>query len=212
MSESVVELKPRPRNRVFIRLSGGRFFTVPEPETYPLEPGSTLSDEDIDRLARVDQYFRGKDKALRLLAIRPRTRQEIYRALEAMGLLPAIQKGIVADLQETGLIDDLRFTRDYVRNRMETKGFGPHRLKFDLKRLGVGAGIVEKVFAEEISGERQEAMAWDLVRKKLASRRPDEGDIRRLGAHLRRKGLDYEIINRVMYRLLRRSNSDTECE
>jgi regulatory protein len=205
MPESIVEWKPRPRNRVFIRLSGGRFFTIPESETLPLETGATLSDEEIEKLARIDQYFRGREKAIRLLAIRPRSGWEIKSALDGMGLLPAIRDGVIDDLKERGLVDDVRFAREYVRSQVEIKGFGPHRLKSDLKKRGVSASIIDDVIAREVTGENQETAAWNIVRKKLGSKKPSEGDIRRLSALLRRKGLDYEIINHVMYELLQQS-------
>ena len=211
MPESIVEWKPRPRDRVFIRLSGGRFFIVPQSETLPLK-GAVLSDAEIEQLSRADQYFRGKDKALRLLAIRPRTRHEIKKALDGLRLARPIRNGILLELEEQGLIDDRRFTVQYVQSKSETKHLGPHRLRFDLRKLGVALDIVDAVLASEITGESQEAVVWGIIDKKLGGRRADEGDIRRLSGLLRRKGIDYEVINRVMYELLRRSKIETQYE
>lgn len=208
MAESIVEWKPRPRNRVYIKLSGGRFFTVPESETLPLKVGSTLSDEQIEQLGRIDQYVRGKEKALRLLSIRPRTRFEIRKALDGIGVIQAIREGIVSELVEQGILDDVRFAREYVRARMQSKHLGPHRLRFDLGKLGVGETIVESVLGEEFSAHTQDELAWDVVRKKLGARGANEADIRRLSGLLRRKGMDYEVINRIMYELLERGDAD----
>jgi len=205
MSESIVEWKPRSRDRVFIRLSGGRFFTVPVAETQTLENGAALSDEDIEKLSRIDQYFRGKDKAMRLLALRPRSRWEVKSALDGIGLIPAIRDGVLLDLKEKGLIDDVRFASEFVRNQIELKLMGPHRLRFTLKKRGVSASIIDDVLSREVTASGQEAAAWRLVRKKIGEKTPDDGDIRRLSGVLRRKGLDYEIINRVLYQLLEQS-------
>ncbi len=205
MAESIVEWKPRSRDRVFIRLSGGRFFTVPAAETRTLETGATLSDEDIENLSRIDQYFRGKDKAMRLLALRPRSRWEVKSALDGIGLIPAIRDGVLLDLKERGFIDDARFASEFVRNQIELKLMGPHRLRFTLKKRGVSASIIDDVLSREVTDSGQEAAAWRLVRKKIGEKTPDEGDIRRLSGMLSRKGLDYEIINRVMYKLLQQS-------
>ena len=171
MSESIVERKPRPRNRVFIKLSGGRFFTVPESEALHGR-GAVLTEEKVERLSRVDQYFRGYDKAIRLLSIRPRTRHEIKKALVGLELQAAIRDSVIERLEEKGLIDDRRFTNDYVRSRVEIKGFGPHRLKFDLKKLGVHEDIVDEVLQREVTAQSQELAAWDIVRKKLGNRKP----------------------------------------
>ena len=50
MPETIVERKPRPRDRVWIRLSGGRFFAVPEAAATHCALGAVLSDEDIGHL------------------------------------------------------------------------------------------------------------------------------------------------------------------
>ncbi len=205
MAESIVEWKPRSRDRVFIRLSGGRFFTVPAAETQTLETGATLADEDIEKLSRIDQYFRGKDKAMRLLAVRPRSRWEIKSALDGIGIQSRIRDGVLLDLKEKGLIDDARFASEFVRNQIELKLMGPHRLRFTLKKRGVSASIIDDVLSREVTDHGQEASAWHLVRRKIGARTPDDSDIRRLSGMLRRKGLDYEIINRVLYQLLRGS-------
>lgn len=210
MPESIVEWKPRSRSRVYLKLSGGRFFTVPEAEVEGLHPDRPLTDDEAERLSRVDQYCRGRDKALRLLSIRARSKHEIMNALDGLELQPAIRDGILADLKEDGLIDDVRFTRDFVNSRMELKHLGPHRLRYDLGKLGVAAAIVDQVLGDEVSSDGQEAMAWDLVRRKLRDRTPGERDVRRVGALLRRKGIDYEIINRVMHELLQQARSDQE--
>jgi regulatory protein len=210
MPESIVEWKPRPRNRVFIRLSGGRFFTVPESRTPPLSAGMELSDQDIEQLTRIDEYARGEAKAMRLLSIRPRTKQEISKAFESMGLSRSVRVGIMHDLEARGLIDDAKFAREFVRNRVELRQMGPHRLRFDLKRLGVHESIVDRVLDDEVTESTQETAAREIIRKKLGQRRPTEGDVRRLGAQLRRRGIDYEIINRLMYDLLQRVERRSE--
>jgi regulatory protein len=208
MSESIIEFKPRPRKRVFIKFSGGRFFTVPEAEAQLLKVGMHLEVEEIERLSRIDQYCRGKDKTLRLIAIRSRTRHELKKTLEAMDLLPAIRGGILGELEEIGLIDDARFAREFVRIKVDLKRLGPHRLRFDLKKLGVGRSIIDDVLNDEFDSAKQEAMAWDLVDNKLGNRTVDEKLVRRIRSLLSRKGLDYEVVNRVTYELLTRIGRD----
>jgi regulatory protein len=108
------------------------------------------------------------------------------------------------ELEEQGLVDDARFAREFVRSQVDIRRFGPHRLRFDLKKRGVSASIIDEALTAELDDERQEAAAREIVSKTLGQRRAGEGDIRRLGALLKRKGLDYGIINRVLYEALRR--------
>ncbi len=209
MSETVVESKPRPRDRVLIRLSGGRFFTVPKSEGDALATGTVLRDEDIDRLSRIDQYVRGKDKALRLLSIRARSQHEIEGALAGMEIAPGVRAGILQELVELGLVDDNRFARDFAGSRVEFRHLGPHRIRFDLKKLGVNPAIVDRALDESFPSGRQEELAWKIVRKKLGSRKPDERDIRRLNDLLKRRGFDYGVINQVAYKLLKQRGGES---
>jgi regulatory protein len=204
MSETIVECKPRPRERVLIKLSGGRFFTVPASAVEAVQPGAALRDDEIERLARIDQYVRGKDKALRLLSIRARSRHELETALAGMQIEPAVASGILEELRELGLVDDARFAREFTDSRVEIKHLGPHRLKFELRKFGVSPAIVDRVLHDSFPSGRQEELAWEIVRKKLGSREPGEKDVRRINELLKRKGFDYAVAGRVAYELLKR--------
>jgi regulatory protein len=212
MPDRIVELKSRPRERVLVTLAGGRFFTIPAPQAYALSVGLEISDEEIARLDQMDQYFRGREKALRLLSLRHRTRHEVKTALDRMSVNPAIREGILSELEEEGLVDDARFAREFAQTKAESRFMGPHRLRHDLSRLGVRRDVVDAAMEETFSGERQEAQAWALVERRLGASTPDERDVRRLAGLLRRKGYDYEVVNRVSYELLRRSGGERAME
>jgi SOS response regulatory protein OraA/RecX len=83
---------------------------------------------------------------------------------------------------------------------------GPFRLRYDLKRQGIRETIVDEVLEESFDAETQDSMAREVARRKTGDRRIDEKTARRISDHLRRKGFDYEIVNRVVLDLLRGSN------
>jgi len=203
MSEIIVERKPRPRDRVVIRLSGGRFFAVPEAAAQELAVGRELSDEDVAHLDGIDQYLRGRDKATRMLALRARSKREINDALRAMGLRDSIRAGIVGELEDRGLIDDVRFAREFVSVKKDVRHVGPHRLRYDLGRLGLARTVVDEALAG-FGAEEQETMARALVEKQFGAATPNEKSVRRVVGMLRRKGYDYAVVNRIAYDLARR--------
>jgi len=114
---------------------------------------------------------------------------------------------LVVELEEAGLINDLKVTREYVRVKAEVKRFGPHRLRHDLKRLGVARTIVDDVLEESFDTEVQEEMAREVAARRIGGGEVDEKVVRRIAGLLRRKGYDYEVVNRVCYDLLRRAGS-----
>ena len=197
---------------MIVTLAGGRSFTIPEERAHPLAVGLDLSDEDIGQLDRIDQYFRGREKALRLISLRARTRMQIQTALATLNVSAPVGDGIVAELEEQGLIDDARFARDFVQIKAEVRFLGPHRLRRDLAKLGVARAIVDEAIGTELGGETQEARAWTLVERKLAAGVIDERAVRRIAGLLKRRGYDYEIVNRIAYELLRRAGSENAIE
>jgi regulatory protein len=188
---------------VWIRLSGGRFFAVPEEAAAPFAVGAAVSDEDIVRLGRVDQYLRGHDKATRMLSRRARSRREIEDALRGLGIEAAVLGGVVASLVEAGLLDDGRFAREFVAVRKDTRRVGPHRLRADLRRLGLERAVVDDALAS-YGPEEQEESARALVGRALRDDTVDEKAVRRVVALLKRKGYDYSVVNRVAYDLARK--------
>jgi regulatory protein len=211
MPDRIIELKPRPRDRVTVTLSGGRFFTVPAERAAALSTGAELSDEEIARLEQIDQYFRGTEKAMRLLSLRSRTKYELKTALDRLALAPPVRDGVIAELEERGLIDDRRFALEYVRVKSDVRAMGPHRLRHELRKLGVAGTTIEEVLGSEFDAERQESMARALVARKVSGP-VDEKVVRRIAGMLRRKGYDYEVVNRISYELLQRIGSDNVVE
>ncbi|HEX6791389.1 MAG TPA: RecX family transcriptional regulator, partial [Candidatus Krumholzibacteria bacterium] len=147
MPETIIERKPRPRDQVVIRLSGGRLFAVPAAAAEPLAVGQEISDEDIAHLDGLAQYTRGHEKAMRMLAMRSRSKREIDDALRALGLRDTIRTGIVREMEESGLIDDARFAAEFVAVKKDVRRLGPHRLRQDLGRLGLSRDSVDAALA-----------------------------------------------------------------
>ena len=203
MSETIIERKPRPRDQVVIRLSGGRFFAVPQAAAELLAVGQELSDEDIAHLDGIAQYTRGREKAMRMLAMRGRSKREIDDALRALGLRDTIRTGIVRELEEIGLVDDARFAREFVTVKKDVRRIGPHRLRHDLGRLGLSRTVVDEALSG-FGADEQETLARALVEKKLGTSIPNEKSVRRIVGMLQRKGYDYAVVNKVAYELTRR--------
>jgi regulatory protein len=203
MPEIITERKPRPRDRVEIRLSGGRFFAIPQAAAEMLAVGQELSDEDVAHIDGIAQYTRGRDKVMRMLALRSRSKREVDDALRTLGLRDTIRTGIVRELEESGLVDDARFAREFVAVKKDVRRVGPHRLRYDLGKLGLGRAAVDEALSD-FGAEEQLTMARALADKQVGAALPNEKLVRRVIGMLRRKGYDYAVVNKVAYELARR--------
>jgi regulatory protein len=164
-----------------------------------LHKGVTLSLEEQRALQEEDAVMLAKAKAMRYVARRARTITEVRRKLrEKEHPEPAIDVA-VARLEELGYLDDADYAREYVRSRFASKGYGPVRLRQELKRRGVGKHQIEDALLLMDEGELLDA-AREHARKRWPRLSDEDDPYRRrqkLNAYLRRRGFSYDVIRRV---------------
>lgn len=145
-----------------------------------------------------------KDRALRLLGVRSRSREELRRRLERAGFPEDEIAEALGDLERVGLVDDERFADEVVRWRLSRQGYG-HRAALDtLRKAGVERSVAERA-VEDAGWEDEEARAEEVGRGRLARLEglaPDAA-YRRLMGFLLRRGFDPEVVRTVCGRLLR---------
>jgi regulatory protein len=150
--------------------------------------------------------------ALRLLAGRARSCEEIRLSLGRLGYSPEAVAAVLGRLAAARYVNDLEFARDWVRARAERSGFGPARLTRELRAKGIGGGDIRTALGELLAEQGPLALAEQAARRKLTALQgvPPAVGRRRLAAYLTRRGFSTEIV----LRLSRKSFPDIEesCE
>src|SRR5262245_21361883 len=146
-----------------------------------------------------DQATRAREICLRLLAVRPRTRQELATALHQRGIPDEVAGEILQRYGEVGMVDDRAFARAWVTSRHHGKGLAGRALAGELRRKGVEAEAIGEAL-DELSDGVEARTARDLVDRKL---RHDRGGapgatLRRLVGLLARKGYAPGLAFRVV--------------
>ena len=132
----------------------------------------------------------------------PRTSAEVRRRLAKAGFDAEIVDSVVDDLERAGLLDDSKFSADWVESRTRTKKLGRIRLASELRARGVRREDAEGAI-QSIDSETELASALALAKKKHPLDSPlDRDEKRRLTAYLQRRGFNWEIIEQVFARLL----------
>ena len=131
-----------------------------------------------------------KDRALRLLSVRSRSRAELRRRLTQAGFEPAEVESALDDLERVGLVDDDRFAREFVRDRAGLRLAGTRAIRAELQRIGVRAEIADAALAEA-GDEAERARALALKRASRLKEVPPETAYRRLYSLLLRRGYDH---------------------
>jgi regulatory protein len=149
--------------------------------------------------AERDPAARAKDICLQLLTARPRTRQELQKALLRKGIEAEVAEQVLGRLDAVGLVDDKAFAEMWVRSRHTYQGMGRGALAVELRRRGVDNDTVTEAVAA-VDSEAEEERARQLVRKRLPSMRSADqtAKIRRLVGMLARKGYAQGLAYRVV--------------
>ena len=139
-----------------------------------------------------DQLKEAMERAGRLLSVRARTEHEIRDRLATAAYPEPVIEQTVARLTELGLLDDMDFARQWVRDRSARKNLGPRALQAELATKGVSRQLAQEALeAEEIDEEAlaaEAAVRW--VRK--VARFPLAQQAYKLQQMLLRKGFSPE--------------------
>lgn len=112
-------------------------------------------------------------QAMNLLARREHLRRELEIKLgKRFGADSATDVRVVLDqLEDENLLSDARFTDAYIRQR-SARGYGPERIRQELRQKGVADGLLEDALAA--ADIDWAALARDVRIKKFGAARPEE--------------------------------------
>lgn len=147
------------------------------------------------------------DRALGLLAVRPRTRRELHTRLVRAGFETDEVAAELDRLQAVGLVDDARFAADFVEHALDRRLEGRRSIASGLAAKGLDRGLIRE--ALEAAGGDDEERLERLARARagrLGGLAP-EAAYRRLVSFLVRRGHDASAARTVAARVLR---SDAE--
>src|SRR5439155_6727376 len=106
-----------------------------------------------------------KDRALRLLGVRWRSRVELQQRLRLAGFPPEEIDQAIQDLDRAGLVDDARFARAVVADRAGRRLAGDREIRMVLRR----GGISEDTASAAMAGAGDESgRALELARNRAA--------------------------------------------
>jgi regulatory protein len=128
-----------------------------------------------------------KDRALRLLSVRSRSRAELRWRLIRAGHEPNEVESAVADLEGLGLVDDERFARELAEAKRR-RGMGRRAGLAALREKGVDREVAERVVGD-LNPEDETDRATQLAQSRmsrLSDVRPDVARRRTVGYLVRR--------------------------
>ncbi len=146
------------------------------------------------------------DKAVGVLAARPRSARELELRLRRAGAPTEMVAQAVDRLRELGVVDDEAYARNLARSRVVSGGASRRRIAQELQRKGVDRRLADGAVAEVLEEVEldEEGAARAAAEKRLRALRGLDADTarRRLHGYLARRGYDGDLIARVVRGLL----------
>jgi regulatory protein len=133
------------------------------------------------------------ERALGLLAVRPRSRRELERRLLAARFEHDEVQDVLTRLEGVGLVDDEAFARQYAEHRFGNRKEGSRGVEEGLRAAGIAPALAASV--AEGTPDDDEERAADLARSRASRLRgvAPQKAFTRLSSLLMRRGYSPEI-------------------
>jgi regulatory protein len=137
------------------------------------------------------------ERALGLLAVRPRSRRELERRLLGARFDPDEVRDVLSRLEAVGLIDDAEFARQYAEHRFGARRESARAVVNGLRAAGVAAELAVETAATAPDDDDERAL--ELARSRtgrLAALDPAKA-FGRLSSFLMRRGYGPDVARRA---------------
>lgn len=169
---------------------------------HKLEVGMEVDDEFIKEVVKAEEQNKVINKALNFLSYRQRSEKELYESLKRKGYESLYIDKAIEYCKEQGYVDDKAFAESFMKDKLNLNKLGTERIRYELMSKGISRDIIDKVLV--VDKDDQFEAALNLAEKKLPSYKNDDANkrYRKLSGFLQRKGYTFDIISKVMKKVL----------
>ncbi|PKN51612.1 MAG: hypothetical protein CVU55_11775 [Deltaproteobacteria bacterium HGW-Deltaproteobacteria-13] len=119
-----------------------------------------------------------KQKAYRLLALRPHSEKELEKKLREKGFPAVVVKETLEKLHDLKYLNDASFAGQWARNLVVNKIWGNKKIITSLREKGIAADLIN-LSIENAREELSEEEAIEvLIKKKTAKKKPPAFDVK----------------------------------
>lgn len=190
----------KQRGRYSILVDGAYSFSLSEAALLDsgLAPGAELTAEQLAGWKRQSADDKLYSRALRYVAMRPRSVGEMRTYLQQKGASPALADQILNKLSKLGLLDDAAYARAFVATRRLLRPTSRLKLQQQLRAKHLSDEVIGQALGSEQADE-QTALRTVAVKKWQIARYRQEPQ--KLMRYLASQGFGYDDIKNVLAEL-----------
>lgn len=197
----IKKLKGRQKYRVLYLdgIKSGNFFEE-SLFKFGIKEGSHLSEKEINQLKRFQKEGEAERVAINYLSYKPRSINEVRRKLWSKKISDVMIDITIEKMKNYGYLDDEKYTRGWIEERIRTRGFSSSKIKSELFLKGISKEIIENNLTEIYTPELEIKTAKRIAKKQMRKyKNLDEKVIRRrIINFLLRKGYNYSTIESIL--------------
>ena len=196
----IEELKPsrRKQGRFLVKLEDGSILRITEEELlrFRLRPGIDLDGETLEALQASVRTSSAKAAAANIIGSRALSKKELTRRLVKKGNEEADAQAAADWLEDIGAVDDAAYAAALARHYGQ-KGYGPARVREELRRRGVDRELWDSAL-EELPDPAE--ILDRLIQKKCRGELSDPREKKRVSDALLRRGFSWSEVRSAMGR------------
>lgn len=198
---TVTMLKPQKNGkRVNVYLDGEFAFGIDLDNLVlnNIKIGKEFSEDEVSKIIRKAEFQKNLDKLLRFATFRPRSEREINAYLRRKKVHESLWDDLIEKLRHFELLDDVKFAKWWVEQRLTFKKISSRVLKLELGKKGIKREVVDEILSETPIDE--EKMARELIEKREYKWEglPPKIAKQKKFQYLAGKGFSWEIIEKVL--------------
>jgi regulatory protein len=197
MKVTAIKQQQKRTDRYSVFVEGKYSFSLSESALLDskLASGQELSPQQVKEFRQVSADDKLYNQALRYVALRPRTRWEIETYLKRKDASPPLLNQILNKLSNIDLIDDEKFAKAFVNDRLLLRPTSRRKLILELRKKHVDDEIIQKVMGEHGPVEEDSALKSLIERKRRQTKYQDD---LKLMQYLARQGFSYNDIKAAL--------------
>lgn len=161
------------------------------------KPKAADEESRATRLSPEELRARAFQRAVKLLAAKPRSIAELRERLAERCPSKAVVETVIARLREYGYLDDERYALGYASSKVRQQPIGRRRLELSLAKRKVERSVadeaLDQVFAETPEEELLERALQKRIR--LRGRPKTREEAKKLFDHLLHQGFPFELVS-----------------
>lgn len=106
-------------------------------------------------------------------AFQERCVSEVKTKLTRLNVPREYWESLLTHLQENGFVNEERFTELFVRSKIRQKGWGPVKIRMELRKKSIADGMIDN-YLSDFQPEDQNELLLSWLRKKLKTLTKDE--------------------------------------